>query len=56
MESRFAPPGRVAVNDSLLGRLIDRGHRSSNLVRVGLGCDEGPLLRCADMAENGAVA
>lgn len=44
------------MNDSLLGRLVDRGDGRANLVRVRLGCSEGPSLRRPDAAKDGTVA
>jgi hypothetical protein len=54
VQSRFAAIGRVAVNDSALGRFIERRDQPMHLVFISSGT--GSLLKSAELRQDAAIA
>jgi len=56
VQTRFASLRGVPVDNAAFGRLIDRGNKSTHVVRIGLGRTTCALLHAAQPRDRAAIA
>ena len=56
VQARFASLRGVPMDDAAFGRLIDRGNKSTHVVRIGLGRAPRALLHAAQARDRAAIA